>query len=42
MKANRLAGSYAKPTPATQIIDIINRIPAALEHVLREENRLSG
>jgi NAD(P)H-hydrate repair Nnr-like enzyme with NAD(P)H-hydrate dehydratase domain len=32
--ANRIAGLLAKPTPATQIHEIINRIPAALERVL--------
>ncbi len=42
MKANRLAGSYARPTPATQIIDIIRHIPKALEDVLKEENGHSG
>ncbi len=42
MKANRLAGSYARPTPATQIIDIIHHIPKALEDVLKEENGHSG
>ncbi len=33
-KANRLAGSYAKPTPATQVMEIIRHIPRALEEVL--------
>jgi len=36
MKANRLAGHYAKPTPATQIIEIIQDIPKALSKVLRK------
>ena len=36
MKANRLAGHYAKPTPATQVIEIIQHIPKALSEVLRE------
>ena len=36
MKANRLAGHYAKPTPATQVIEIIQHIPEALSEVLRE------
>lgn len=31
MRTNRLAGSYAKATPATQIIEIIRRIPEALQ-----------
>ncbi|MBW2675823.1 MAG: sugar kinase, partial [Deltaproteobacteria bacterium] len=34
MRTNRLAGSYARPTPATQIIDIIHHIPRALEDTL--------
>ena len=33
---NRLAGSYAKPTPATQVYDIIKQIPRALHEVLRD------
>jgi len=36
MKANRLAGHYANPTPATQVIEIIQHIPKALSEVLRE------
>ncbi len=36
-KANRLAGYYARPTPATQVIEIIRRIPEALEEILREK-----
>ena len=31
---NRLAGSYAMPTPATQIYDIIKQIPRALHEVI--------
>lgn len=34
-RANRLAGAMARPTPATQILDIIRCIPAALGQVLR-------
>jgi ADP-dependent NAD(P)H-hydrate dehydratase / NAD(P)H-hydrate epimerase len=34
MRANRLAGRLAKPTPATQIGDIIRQIPEALRQVL--------
>lgn len=34
-KANRLAGKMADPTPATQIGRIIEKIPTALEEVLR-------
>jgi ADP-dependent NAD(P)H-hydrate dehydratase / NAD(P)H-hydrate epimerase len=33
-RANRIAGLLARPTPATQIHEIINRIPAALARVL--------
>jgi hypothetical protein len=36
-RANRVAGSYAKPTPATQVMEIIFHIPRALEKVLSEE-----
>ena len=35
-RVNRLAGSFAKPNPATQIIEIISQIPQALEIVLKE------
>ena len=38
-RANRLAGYYAKPTPATQVIEIVNHIPRALEEVLGENER---
>jgi len=33
-RANRLAGKLAKPTPATQVAEIIKEIPKALEAVL--------
>lgn len=36
-RVNRLAGLYAKPTPATQVIDIIRRIPRALEELIEED-----
>ncbi|MCK5507107.1 MAG: sugar kinase [Desulfobacterales bacterium] len=36
-KANRLAGYYARPTPATQVMEIIRRIPGALEKILQEK-----
>lgn len=39
-KTNRLAGYYARPTPATQVIEIIHRIPEALEEILLEEENL--
>lgn len=35
-KANRLAGYYAQPTPATQVGEIIQQIPRALEATLKE------
>jgi ADP-dependent NAD(P)H-hydrate dehydratase / NAD(P)H-hydrate epimerase len=40
-RVNRLAGFAARPTPATQVIDIVTHIPAALTQVL-EENRCSA
>jgi NAD(P)H-hydrate repair Nnr-like enzyme with NAD(P)H-hydrate dehydratase domain len=33
-RANRLAGHYAEPTPATQLIEIIGQIPRALDEIL--------
>ena len=39
MRVNRVAGHYACPTPATQIIEIIRHIPQALCDVLDGENR---
>lgn len=35
-RVNRLAGYYAKPTPATQVMEIIQHIPKALAKVLSE------
>jgi hypothetical protein len=35
-KTNRLAGQMANPTPATQVADIINKIPRALEDLLAQ------
>ena len=35
-KVNRLAGHYAKPTPATQVIEIVEYIPRALEEILHK------
>lgn len=32
--ANRLAGHYARPTPATQVTEIIRHIPEAMEKIL--------
>jgi hypothetical protein len=37
-RTNRIAGSLANPTPATQVAQIIARIPQALEEALRQEN----
>ncbi|MEA2039886.1 MAG: NAD(P)H-hydrate dehydratase [Thermodesulfobacteriota bacterium] len=33
-RVNRLAGHHARPTPATQVMEIIQRIPRALEDIL--------
>jgi len=35
-RVNRLAGALAKPTPATQVADVVKKIPEALESVLEE------
>ncbi|MHC1726687.1 MAG: NAD(P)H-hydrate dehydratase [Syntrophobacteraceae bacterium] len=35
--ANRLAGSYARPTPATQISEIIGHVSKAVEELLKNE-----
>ena len=35
-QANRLAGHYAKPTPATQVIGVIQHIPRAMEEILEK------
>ncbi|MBI9089106.1 MAG: sugar kinase [Desulfobacterium sp.] len=37
-KTNRLAGFYADPTPATQIMEVIQEIPRALAQVLNEDD----
>ncbi len=34
-RVNRLAGYYAKPTPATQVMEIINHIPTACNQLLK-------
>lgn len=36
-KVNRLAGSYAHPTPATQVRELIEYIPKALKEILSEK-----
>ncbi len=38
-KVNRLAGFFAKSTPATQIYDIIKQVPRALDEVFRNGER---
>ena len=35
-RTNRLAGSYAHPTPATQVMEIIRCIPEALRAFMKE------
>lgn len=37
-KANRLAGFLASPTPATQVLEVINRIPEALGKIIPKED----
>jgi hypothetical protein len=34
-RVNRLAGHYAEPTPATQVMEVVRHIPKALEEVLK-------
>ncbi|MCD6296672.1 MAG: sugar kinase [Deltaproteobacteria bacterium] len=41
IRANRLAGAYAKPTPATQVMEIIEHIPRALEEILHKDKGIS-
>ena len=36
-RSNRLAGHYARPTPATQVIEIIQHIPRALKEILNKK-----
>jgi hypothetical protein len=38
-RTNRLAGHYARPTPATQVTDIIRHIPEALEKILHNKEQ---
>ncbi len=40
MRANRLAGALAHPTPATQIGEVIGHLPAALREVLSRQEGL--
>ncbi len=37
MRVNRVAGQYASPTPATQVIEIIRNIPRALRDVMNTD-----
>jgi hypothetical protein len=37
-RVNRLAGHLARPTPATQVMDIVDHIPTALSHILEDTN----
>jgi len=39
MQVNRLAGHYTRPSPATQITDMITHIPQALRDVLGQRNQ---
>lgn len=39
-RVNRLAGSYAQPSPGTQVSEIIPYIPKALEDILKEQRDL--
>jgi len=41
-RVNRLAGHYARPTPATQVMDIVREIPAALTRILSERAMPAG
>lgn len=38
-RTNRLAGHYAMLTPATQVVELVRSLPAALEETLRAEER---
>jgi NAD(P)H-hydrate repair Nnr-like enzyme with NAD(P)H-hydrate dehydratase domain len=39
--ANRWSGHYAEPSPATQVIELIEKIPEALVKMLNEHNGTS-
>jgi ADP-dependent NAD(P)H-hydrate dehydratase / NAD(P)H-hydrate epimerase len=41
-RVNRLAGHLARPTPATQVMDIVEQIPEALARVLNENTVMAG
>ena len=38
-KVNRLAGLYANPTPATQVMELIKHIPKAMAEVLKDRGK---
>jgi hypothetical protein len=38
-RVNRWTGHFADPSPATQVIELIEKIPQALGKVLNEPNR---
>ena len=38
-KVNRLAGFYANPTPATQVMELIKHIPRAMAEILKAEEK---
>jgi NAD(P)H-hydrate repair Nnr-like enzyme with NAD(P)H-hydrate dehydratase domain len=37
-RVNRWTGYYADPTPATQVVELIEKIPLALVKLLNEHN----
>ena len=39
-KTNRWAGYYANPNPATQVIELIDKIPQALSRLLGNESKV--
>ena len=41
-RTNRLAGHFARPTPATQVMEIVKQIPAALSQILNEKTITAG
>lgn len=41
-RVNRLAGLYANPTPATQVMGLIKHIPKAMTQILEEKNNATG
>ncbi len=41
-RANRMAGFYANPNPASQVMELINQIPQALSVILKTKNSHSN